>query len=96
MVMQQLVPLVKEYWSLQHHNNLNPNTITGKIYLKIFELLEAKPDGIRWKDLQLLIEKSYPEFHPKTINGCIWQLTNKFPDKVIKPSRGLFILSKPK
>jgi len=39
-----------------------------------------------------LIEKSYPEFHPKTINGCIWQLTNKFPDKVIKPSRGKFEL----
>ena len=77
-------------------NNLNLNTTTGKIYLKIFELLEAKPDGIRWKDLQLLIEKSYPEFHPKTINGCIWQLTNKFPDEVIKPSKGLFILSKPK
>ena len=72
--------------------NLNPNTITGKIYLKIFELLEDKSDGIRWKDLQLLIENSYPEFHPKTINGCIWQLTNKSPDKVIKPSRGKFKL----
>ena len=77
-------------------NKLNPNTITVKIYLKIFELLENSPDGIRWKDLQLLIEKSYPEFHPKTINGCIWQLTNKFPDEIIKPSKGLFILSKPK
>ena len=40
-------------------NNLNPNTITGKIYLKIFELLEVAPDGIRWKDLQLMIEKLY-------------------------------------
>ncbi len=72
---------------------LNPNTITGKIYLKIFDLLEASPEGIRWKDLQSLVEKSYPEFHPKTINGCIWQLTNKFPDKIKKPSKGIFKFS---
>lgn len=73
---------------------INPNTITGKIYLKIFELLTASPDGIRWKDLLLKIEEAYPDFHPKTINGCVWQLVSKFPDKVHKPSKGLFQLKR--
>jgi hypothetical protein len=35
---------------------VNPNTITGKIYLKIFELLEANPQGIQWTQLNKMIE----------------------------------------
>lgn len=69
---------------------MNPNTITGKIYLKIFELLKAHPEGIQWTQLNKMIEEAYPDFHPKTINGCVWKLTEKFPDQVIKPAKGLF------
>ena len=71
---------------------VNPNTITGKIYLKIFELLEANPQGIQWTQLNKMIEEAYPEFHPKTINGCVWQLIQKFPDRVEKPEKVLFRL----
>ena len=73
---------------------INPDTTTGRIYAKALELLDQKPDGIRWKDLNEAIQKSYPEFHPKTINGCVWKLTEKFPDKVYKPSKGVFRLIK--
>lgn len=73
---------------------LNPDTITGRIYTKVLELLDQNPEGIRWKDLNDAIQKSYPGFHPKTINGCVWKLTEKFPDKVYKPSKGVFRLLK--
>jgi hypothetical protein len=73
---------------------ITPNTITGHIYAKALELLEKNPEGIRWKDLNEAIHKSYPKFHPKTINGCVWKLTEKFPDKVYKPSKGIFRLLK--
>jgi hypothetical protein len=75
-------------------NRINPNSITGRIYSKALELLDENPDGIRWKDLDEALQKSYPEFHPKTINGCIWKLTEKFPNKVYKPSKGVFRLLK--
>jgi hypothetical protein len=68
--------------------------ITHQIYRKALKLLEDYPEGIRWTDLIKMIEKSYPDFHPKTINGCVWKLTEKFPDKVGKPEKGLFQLTK--
>ena len=72
--------------------SLNPNTITGQIYLTIFELLNEQPDGIQWTELNRRIEERHPDFHPKTINGCVWKLIEKFPDKVHKPEKGLFQL----
>ncbi|AKM84366.1 TPA: hypothetical protein DCZ46_03395 [Candidatus Campbellbacteria bacterium] len=69
-------------------------TITGQINIKIFELLEQHSDGLRWSELILKIKKSNPNLHPKTINGCIWKLVQKFPDKVYKPSKGVFRLLK--
>jgi hypothetical protein len=73
---------------------INPNTTTGRIYAKALELLDKNPEGIRWTDLNEAIQKSYPKFHQKTINGCVWKLTEKFPDKVYKPSKGIFRLLK--
>lgn len=69
-------------------------TITGRIYEKALELLERNPGGLRWTELASKIQTSDPKLHPKTINGCIWKLTEKFPDQVYKPSRGLFRLLK--
>jgi hypothetical protein len=70
------------------------NTITSRIYAKIFELLEEKPKGIRWVDLSAQIKLFDPTFHPKTVNGCVWKLIEKYPDKVYKPEKGLFRLLK--
>jgi len=73
---------------------VNKITITGRIYAKIFELLEQNPGGLHWSELLTMIKKTNADFHPKTVNGCIWKLVDKFPDKVYKPSRGVFRLLK--
>ena len=72
----------------------NPTTITGQINQKAIELLEKHPEGIRWSEMLSLIQEAYPDFHPKTINGCVWKLVDNFPDKVYKPEKGLFKLKK--
>lgn len=69
-------------------------TITGRINASALSLLERHPEGLHWSELQLKIKESDPSFHPKTINGCIWKLTERFPDEIYKPSRGLFRLLK--
>jgi len=69
-------------------------TITGRIYAKALELLEEHPEGFRFTELRIKIEEAYPNFHPKTVNGCVWKLVQKFPDKVYKSSRGLYRLLK--
>lgn len=72
----------------------NLDTITGRIYAKVFELLEKNPKGMRWTDLLSEIQESDSSFHPKTVNGCVWKLIEKYPEEVYKPSKGLFRLTK--
>lgn len=69
-------------------------TVTGRINAKALELLDDHPEGLRWSELLSKIEASAPGLHPKTINGCVWKLVEKFPDQVYKPSKGLFRLLK--
>ena len=69
-----------------------PDTKTSKVYKSIFTILEQYPDGVRWVDLNKMVKEANPTFHPKTINGCVWKLTQKYPDKVYKPEKGLFKL----
>ena len=68
--------------------------VTERINATAFELLERHADGLRWTDLRKKIEASDKTFHPKTVNGCVWKLVEKFPDKIYKPSKGLFRLKK--
>ncbi len=67
-----------------------PTTITGRINALAIELIEQNPDGVRWAELQRQIKAAEPSLHPKTVNGCVWLLAEKFPDKVYKPEKGLF------
>jgi hypothetical protein len=69
-------------------------TVTGRIYETIFELLEQHPEGIRWSELNARVEASDSSLHPKTINGCVWRLVEKYPERVYKPSKGVFRLTK--
>lgn len=73
---------------------MNPETKTGRIHIKIFELLEQHPAGMRWVDLANQIQYYDPSIHPKTLNGCIWKLTDTFPDEIYKQSKGFFQLLK--
>lgn len=75
-------------------SRINPSTITGRINALALELLDKNPDGLRWTDLLTAIKAADPSFHPKTVNGCVWKLVEKFPDKVYKPSKGRFRLTK--
>ena len=74
--------------------SMQSSKVTERIYAKTFELLEKHPEGLHWSELLSKIKASDPSFHPKTINGCIWKLVEKFPDKIYKPSKGLFRLVK--
>ena len=74
-------------------NHMQP-PVTHRINAKALELLEQHPEGIRWTELLSKIKESDPTYHPKTVNGCVWKLVEKFPDKVYKPSKGLFRLLK--
>lgn len=65
-------------------------TITGAINETAMTLLDGAPDGIRWKDLNRKLEQINPDWHPKTINGCVWLLAERFPGRVYKPEKGLF------
>jgi hypothetical protein len=73
---------------------MTAKTITGRVYETALKLLEQHPEGIRWAELNRLIQEIDPRLHPKTINGCVWKLIEKYPDKVHKPSKGLFRLKK--
>ena len=67
--------------------------ITHQIYDRIFVLLEKNPEGVRWSELLKKLGAN-KKFHPKTVNGCVWKLVEKYPDKVYKPEKGLFRLKK--
>lgn len=69
-------------------------TATERINMKALELLEQNPEGLRTTELRSKIEASDPSFHPKTVNGTVWKLPEKFPDQVYKPEKGLFRLVK--
>lgn len=73
---------------------MNTSTITGRIYSKAFELLEQHPEGLHWSEIISMIKQSDKTLHPKTVNGCIWKLIEKFPNEVYKPEKGLFRLLK--
>jgi len=70
--------------------------VTERIKAKALELLEQHPEGLRYSELQSKIEAADGSFKPNTINGCIWNLNATFPEKVYKPSKGLFRLLKNK
>jgi hypothetical protein len=74
--------------------NSKSSKVTHRIYAKAFELLEQHPEGIHWSEMLSKIKASDKTFHPKTVNGCVWKLVERFPDKVYKPSKGLFRLLK--
>ncbi|MGD8373548.1 MAG: hypothetical protein PVI21_01675 [Candidatus Woesebacteria bacterium] len=75
-------------------SSINPNTITGRIYATAIDLLNKNPNGMHWTDLLAKIKNSDPSLHPKTVNGCVWKLVEKFPNTVYKPEKGLFRLVK--
>ena len=54
-------------------------------------IVKQNPGGIRYSLLRGQILKSNPETPKNTIAGAIWNLHDRFPREVTKPSRGLFM-----
>ena len=72
--------------------DINSPRVTERIEATALKLLKENPEGLRWAELNKRIEESDPAFHPKTVNGCVWKLVERYPDRVHKPSKGLFRL----
>lgn len=73
---------------------MQPTQVTKRIKVKALELLEQHPEGLRYSELHAKIMAADGSFKPNTVNGCIWNLDATFPEKVYKPSKGLFRLLK--
>lgn len=69
-------------------------TIGERITEKAFEILEAEPEGVRYSDLVRRVGEADESFKQNTIHGTVWNLHEQYPDRVYKPSRGLFRLTK--
>lgn len=69
-------------------------TITARVYEIIMKALDENPEGLQWTELLRIIKTTDPTIHPKTANGLIWKLVEKFPDQIHKPQKGLFQLVK--
>jgi hypothetical protein len=69
-------------------------TIGERIVNKAFEALEASPEGLRYTDLVRRVLELDGSFKSNTVQGNVWNLDERFPDRVYKPSRGLFRLTK--
>jgi len=68
--------------------------IGERIIARAFEILEAKPEGLRFAEFARQIAASDASFNIRTIHGYIWNLQEQYPGRVYKPSRGLFRLTK--
>ncbi|NTW88514.1 MAG: hypothetical protein HGB26_05180 [Desulfobulbaceae bacterium] len=75
---------------------MQPTKITERIKVKALEILDQHPEGLRYSELHAKILSADGSFKPNTINGCIWNLDAAYPDRVYKPSKGLFRLLKNK
>lgn len=65
--------------------------IGQRITAAAFDLLRQHPDGVRYAELVRRVSQE-GSFKINTIHGNVWDLEQRFPEKVYKPSRGLFRL----
>lgn len=73
---------------------MQPKKVTEQIKDAAFALLDQHPQGLRYSELRKKIHESDATFNSNTINGSIWNLDYVFPEKVFKPSKGLYRLLK--
>lgn len=69
-------------------------TKTGQIQKIALEILENRPEGIRYSELHREIQNVDSSFNPNTISGATWDLDATYPKEIYKPDRGVFRLIK--
>jgi len=78
--------------------NIKKDNANAPVYKKIeshaFDILEKFKDGIRFMELVRMINEKDNNLNINTIQGTIYNIHEKFPEKVYKPARGLFRLVK--
>lgn len=67
-------------------------TIGEQIITQALVILKDHPDGVRYANLLRQLAEPIGTFKNNTVQGNIWDLDIKHPDKVYKPARGLFRL----
>jgi hypothetical protein len=69
-----------------------------KIIKKVYEILDNKPNGIRYADLIREISNELPEVNVNAIHGTVWFFKQKIDkgeiDDVVRPEKGLYISKK--
>jgi hypothetical protein len=68
-------------------------TVREKITELALAQLRKHPGGVRYAELARLIHAVDDSLNMDTIYGAIWDLATRLPEKVYKPSRGLFRLA---
>jgi hypothetical protein len=61
-----------------------------EVQVEALKIIAANPGGIRYSDLVNAILGLSSETPRNTVNGSVWNLDTLYPDRVRKPSRGLF------
>jgi len=56
------------------------------------QIFKENPDGLRYSELVKALFDHFGDIPVNTIHGTVWNLYSKYPDKIYKPSRGLFRL----
>src|SRR6516162_5472195 len=69
------------------------HTIRNQIETAAFDILKQHPNGLQYSELRRRISEENPNFKINTIYGTLVGLGTRFPDKISKPSRGLFRLT---
>jgi len=67
-------------------------TLRETIRKTALEILKEYPEGIRYSELVRKIHEKLPNVNINTIQGNIYNLDSIYPDKIYKPSRGVFRL----
>lgn len=67
-------------------------SITEQVDGIIFEILAGEPEGLKWAELLQRVLVVNPDLHPKTVNGLIWKLVERWPEKVFRTEDKLFRL----
>lgn len=62
-----------------------------EIQAEAIQIISAFPGGIRYSELVKAVLQRHPETPVNTIHGAVWDLDKTTPDKVAKPSRGLYV-----
>jgi hypothetical protein len=68
-----------------------PKLTVNQIRELAIKIVQQTPVGIRYRQLVQQISGQHPETPVNTIHGSVWDLATRYPDKVHKPSRGLYL-----